>query len=115
MPPHTGIMNMSYPGTLYTCQCVCVCVCAHACVCAALCFHPGEQRMCCYIVMKGASLSLPGTLIASAHVTPFNNPESPPVSPLISKTQDQRDKECVFVFVCVYRMKCLKEREKCGM
>lgn len=31
-----------------------------------------------HIVMKGAWLSLPGALITSAHVTPFNNPESSP-------------------------------------
>lgn len=53
--------------------------------------------MCCYIVMKGTWLSPPGTLITSAHVTPFNNPHSPPFSPLLSKKGSERDKECVFV------------------
>lgn len=56
--------------------------------------------MCCYIVMKGAWLSLPGTLITSAHVTSFNNPQSTPFVPLLSKNGGQRDKECVFSCVC---------------
>lgn len=38
--------------------------------------------MCGYIVMKGACLSLPGTLITSAHVTPFNKPQSAPFTAL---------------------------------
>lgn len=55
--------------------------------------------MCCYIVMKGTWLSPPGTLITSAHVTLFNNPHSPPFSPMLSKNGSKRDKECVFVCV----------------
>lgn len=78
--------------------------------------------MCCYIVMKGARLSLPGTLITSAHVTPFNNPQSPPFSPLLSKNGGQRDKECVCLHVCecmyvhacgaAVGVVCLKERQE---
>lgn len=57
--------------------------------------------MCCYIATKGTWLSLPGMLITSAHVTPFNNPQSPPFSPLLSKSGGQEDKSvCWYVCVC---------------
>ncbi len=64
--------------------------------------------MCCYIVMKGAWLSLPGTLITSTHVTPFNNPQSQPFSPLLSKSEGQRDNIGVCVCVCVCMCGCVR-------
>lgn len=66
--------------------------------------------MCCYILMKGAWLSLPGSLITSAHVTPFNKPQSPPFSPLLSKIGGQRAEECRFACVSM----CPRVRQLVG-
>lgn len=59
--------------------------------------------MCCYIVMKGAWLSLSGTLITSAHVTPFNNPHSP----LFSCSLKMGAGEIKSVCLCVGMHECV--------
>lgn len=90
-------------------------VCARACVCV-FCFNSRGQRMCCYIVMKGAWLSLPGALITSAHVTPFNNPESSPhLFRLCTLKMGASEIKSVCLYLCVYRMQfCAWKREKSG-
>ena len=80
---------------------VCVCVCVFCFNLVSVLLHSDEVSW----------LSLPGTLIAFAHVTPFNKPQFPPFTTL--QNRGQRDKEWICSACVCAAVRGQKRESKC--